>query len=118
MNETITLTENPTSSKRGTVRLTAAQALVRYLAGLRTRLEGPQGDEIVPLFGGSVRDLRSRQRCWHWRGPLSISRTGCPPIGRTTNRRMAHAAIAYAKAHFRAPDDGLHDFHWARERRT
>ena len=52
MNETITLPENPSIAKRGTVRLTTAQALVRYLSSLRTRVGGPQGDEIVPLFGG------------------------------------------------------------------
>src|SRR5260221_4678704 len=53
MNETITLPENPSIAKRGTVRLTTAQALVRYLSSLRTRVGGPQGDEIVPLFGGA-----------------------------------------------------------------
>ena len=52
MNETITVPENSSIAKRGTVRLTTAQALVRYLAGLRTRVESPQGEEIVPLFGG------------------------------------------------------------------
>ena len=52
MNETITLSEIPGIAKRGTVRLTTAQALVRYLSGLRTRIEGSSGDEIVPLFGG------------------------------------------------------------------
>jgi 3D-(3,5/4)-trihydroxycyclohexane-1,2-dione acylhydrolase (decyclizing) len=52
MNETATISEPPALSRRGTVRLTTAQALVRYLAGLRARLEGPDGEEIVPLFGG------------------------------------------------------------------
>ena len=52
MNETMTIAENPSIAKRGTVRLTTAQALVRYLSGLRTRVEGPGGDEVVPLFGG------------------------------------------------------------------
>ena len=52
MNETMTVAENPSIAKRGTVRLTTAQALVRYLSGLRTRVEGPGGDEVVPLFGG------------------------------------------------------------------
>jgi TPP-dependent trihydroxycyclohexane-1,2-dione (THcHDO) dehydratase len=53
MNETITLSNKPSVAKGGTVRLTSAQALVRYLSGLRTRLESSQGDEIVPLFGGA-----------------------------------------------------------------
>ena len=52
MNETMTIAEDQTVSKRGTVRLTMAQAVVRYLSGLRTRIEGPGGDEVVPLFGG------------------------------------------------------------------
>jgi hypothetical protein len=39
MNETTIISEPPNLSRRSTVRLTTAQALVRYLAGLRTRFE-------------------------------------------------------------------------------
>src|SRR5258708_8395383 len=52
MSETVTISEPPILSRRSTVRLTTAQALVRYLAGLHVRLQDPHGDEIVPLFGG------------------------------------------------------------------
>src|SRR6202051_2564660 len=100
MNETITLAENPSIAKRGSVRLTAAQALVRYLSGLRTRIEGPQGEEIVPLFGGvfaifghgNVAGIG--EALYQYRDLLSTSRAH-------NEQAMAHAAIAFAKAHFR-----------------
>ena len=100
MNETITLTENPTSGKRGTVRLTAAQALVRYLAGLRTRLEGPQGDEIVPLFGG-VFAIFGHGNVAGIGEALYQYKDRLPTYRAHNEQGMAHAAIAYAKAHFR-----------------
>jgi hypothetical protein len=74
MNETMTLTENPGIVRRGTVRLTTAQALVRYLSNLRTRVTGQEGDEIVPLFGGVFAIFWPRQRGWDGGGPLSVSR--------------------------------------------
>src|SRR4030081_1972666 len=100
MNETTTLPENPSIAKRGTVRLTTAQALVRYLSGLRTLVEGPQGEQIVPLFGGvyaifghgNVAGIG--EALYQYRDQL--------PTYRTHNEQaMAHAAIAYSKAHFR-----------------
>ena len=54
MSETATISEPPILSRSSTLRLTTAQALVRYLAGLRVRLEDPHGDEIVPLFGRKI----------------------------------------------------------------
>ena len=96
MNETITLPEYPSIAKRGTVRLTTAQALVRYLSGLRTRVAGPQGDEIVPLFGGvfaifghgNVAGIG--EALYHYRDWL--------PTYRAHNEQaMAHAAIAYVR---------------------
>ncbi len=100
MNETITLPENPSIAKRGTVRLTTAQALVRYLSGLRTRVEGPQGEEIVPLFGGvfaifghgNVAGIG--EALYQYRDQLRTYRAH-------NEQAMAHAAIAYSKAHFR-----------------
>src|SRR6478609_3360807 len=100
MNETITLTENPTSGKRGTVRLTAAQALVRYLAGLRTRVEGPQGDEIVPLFGG-IFAIFGHGNVAGLGEALYQYRDRLPTYRAPNEQAMAHAAIAYSKAHFR-----------------
>jgi 3D-(3,5/4)-trihydroxycyclohexane-1,2-dione acylhydrolase (decyclizing) len=79
-----------------TVRLTMAQALVRYLAALR--VDTPAG--TVPLFGGvwaifghgNVAGLG--EALYRHRGEL--------PTYRAHNEQaMAHAAIAYAKAHFR-----------------
>ncbi len=100
MNETLTLPENPPIAKEGTIRLTTAQALIRYLSGLRTRLEGPQGNEIVPLFGGvfaifghgNVAGLG--EALYQYRDRLSTYRAH-------NEQAMAHAAIAYSKTHFR-----------------
>ena len=100
MNETATILETPTSSKRGTVRLTAAQALVRYLTGLRTRLETPRGDETVPLFGG-VFAIFGHGNVAALGEALYQYRDRLPTYRAHNEQAMAHAAIAYAKAHFR-----------------
>src|ERR1700737_3707601 len=100
MNETTTLPENPIVAKRDTVRLTAAQALVRYLSGLRTRIEGPQGDEIVPLFGG-VFAIFGHGNVAGMGEALYQHRETLPTYRAHSEQAMAHAAIAYAKAHFR-----------------
>src|SRR6201997_3578034 len=100
MNETMTLPENPSVAKRGTVRLTTAQALVRYLSGLRTRIEGPQGDEIVPLFGG-VFAIFGHGNVAGIGEALYQYRDRLPTYRAHNEQAMAHAAIAYSKAHFR-----------------
>ena len=100
MKETITLPENPSIAKRGTVRLTTAQALVRYLSGLRTRVEGPQGDEIVPLFGG-VFAIFGHGNVAGIGEALYQYRDQLPTYRAHNEQAMAHAAIAYSKAHFR-----------------
>src|ERR1700732_112823 len=100
MNETITLPENPSIAKRGTVRLTTAQALVRYLSGLRTRGEGPQGEEIVPLFGG-VFAIFGHGNVAGVGEALYQYRDQLPTYRAQNEQAMAHAAIAYSKAHFR-----------------
>ena len=100
MNETATILETPTTSKRGTVRLTAAQAVVRYLTGLRTRLEGPQGDETVPLFRG-VFAIFGHGNVAAIGEALYQYRDRLPTYRAHNEQAMAHAAIAYAKAHFR-----------------
>src|ERR1700738_2969333 len=100
MNETITFPENPSIAKRGTVRLTTAQALVRYLSGLRTRVEGPQGEEIVPLFGG-VFAIFGHGNVAGIGEALYLYRDRLPTYRAHNEQAMAHAAIAYAKAHFR-----------------
>src|SRR6516164_507652 len=101
MNETLTISQPPTTSaRRGTVRLTTAQALVRYLAGLRTRLGGPQGEEIVPLFGG-VFAIFGHGNVAALGEALYQYRDRLPTYRAHNEQAMAHAAIAYAKAHFR-----------------
>src|SRR6202047_5687604 len=100
MNETMTLPENPIAAKRDTVRLTAAQAVVRYLSGLRTRIEGPRGDEIVPLFGG-VFAIFGHGNVAGLGEALYQYRDRLPTYRAHNEQAMAHAAIAYAKAHFR-----------------
>jgi 3D-(3,5/4)-trihydroxycyclohexane-1,2-dione acylhydrolase (decyclizing) len=100
MNETATISETPTSTKRGTARLTTAQALVRYLSGLRTRIEGPQGDQIVPLFGG-VFAIFGHGNVAGIGEALYQYRDRLPTYRAHNEQAMAHAAIAYAKAHFR-----------------
>src|SRR6202790_926008 len=100
MNETITLPEKPGIAKGGTVRLTTAQALVRYLSGLRTRVEGPQGDEIVPLFGG-VFAIFGHGNVAGLGEALYQYRDRLPTYRAHNEQAMAHAAIAYSKAHFR-----------------
>ena len=100
MNETITLPENPSIAKRGTVRLTTAQALVRYLSGLRTRVGGPQGEEIVPLFGG-VFAIFGHGNVAGVGEALYQYRDQLPTYRAHNEQAMAHTAIAYSKAHFR-----------------
>jgi 3D-(3,5/4)-trihydroxycyclohexane-1,2-dione acylhydrolase (decyclizing) len=100
MNETITLAENPTTGKRGTVRLTAAQALVRYLSGLRTRFEGPKGDEVAPLFGG-VFAIFGHGNVAGIGEALYQYKDQLPTYRAHNEQAMAHAAIAFAKANFR-----------------
>jgi 3D-(3,5/4)-trihydroxycyclohexane-1,2-dione acylhydrolase (decyclizing) len=100
MNETTTLRESPSIAKRGTVRLTTAQAVVRYLSGLRARVEGPQGDEIVPLFGG-VFAIFGHGNVAGIGEALYQYRDRLPTYRAHNEQAMAHAAIAYSKAHFR-----------------
>ena len=100
MNKTITLPEKPGTTKSGTVRLTTAQALVRYLSGLRIRVEGPQGNEIVPLFGG-VFAIFGHGNVAGLGEALYQYRNRLPTYRAHNEQAMAHAAIAYAKAHFR-----------------
>ena len=88
-----------TAAATGTVRLTVAQALVRYLAALRADT-GLPGVGTAPLFGGvfaifghgNVAGLG--EALYHHRAEL--------PTYRAHNEQaMAHTAIAYAKAHMR-----------------
>ena len=77
-----------------TIRLTMAQALVKYLTGLT------EHDSGLPLFGG----------CWAIFGHGNVAGLGealyqyreqLPTLRAHNEQAMAHSAIAYAKAHFR-----------------
>ena len=80
----------------GTVRLTAAQALVRYLAALRIE----EGAAPVPLFGG-VFAIFGHGNVAGLGEALYRHREELPTYRAHNEQAMAHAAIAYAKAHFR-----------------
>jgi 3D-(3,5/4)-trihydroxycyclohexane-1,2-dione acylhydrolase (decyclizing) len=82
---------------KGTVRLTCAQALVRYLAALRTR--GDDG-ELVPLFGG-VFAIFGHGNVAGLGEALHGVRDALPTYRAHNEQAMAHTAIAYAKAHMR-----------------
>jgi 3D-(3,5/4)-trihydroxycyclohexane-1,2-dione acylhydrolase (decyclizing) len=79
-----------------TVRLTAAQALVRYLAALRIF----DGGREEPLFGG-VFAIFGHGNVAGIGEALHAARERLPTLRAHNEQAMAHAAIAYAKAHFR-----------------
>ena len=78
---------------RATVRLTAAQALVRWMAALRTESGERLFGGVWAIFGhGNVAGI----------GEALYAHRGDLPTYRAHNEQaMAHAAIAYAKAHLR-----------------
>ena len=79
--------------RSGTVRLTAAQALVRWLAALRVEGGERLFGGVWAIFGhGNVAGI----------GEALYGHRGELPTYRAHNEQaMAHAAIAYAKAHMR-----------------
>ncbi|HEX7646813.1 MAG TPA: 3D-(3,5/4)-trihydroxycyclohexane-1,2-dione acylhydrolase (decyclizing) [Noviherbaspirillum sp.] len=79
-----------------TVRLTMAQALVRYLAAQRVRTA--EGD--VPLFGG-VFAIFGHGNVAGVGEALYQYREQLPTFRAHNEQAMAHTAIAYAKAHMR-----------------
>ena len=87
------------SPATGTVRLTAAQALVRYLAALRAQTGLPDVG-IAPLFGG-VFAIFGHGNVAGVGEALYRHRAELPTYRAHNEQAMAHAAIAYAKAHMR-----------------
>jgi 3D-(3,5/4)-trihydroxycyclohexane-1,2-dione acylhydrolase (decyclizing) len=79
-----------------TVRLTMAQALVRFLVAQRTTV----GEREVPLFGG-VWAIFGHGNVAGVGEALSRHRSELPTYRAHNEQAMAHAAIAFAKAHFR-----------------
>ena len=79
-----------------TERLTMAQALTRYLAALTTDIEGAK----VRLFGG-VFAIFGHGNVAGLGEALYAEREQLPTFRAHNEQAMAHAAIAYAKAHMR-----------------
>ncbi|HTR07773.1 MAG TPA: 3D-(3,5/4)-trihydroxycyclohexane-1,2-dione acylhydrolase (decyclizing) [Paraburkholderia sp.] len=82
-----------------TVRLTAAQALVRFLAAQRVASEDGSG-RTEPLFGG-VFAIFGHGNVAGIGEALYQYRHELPTLRAHNEQAMAHSAIAYAKAHFR-----------------
>src|SRR5258706_7886680 len=78
------------------IRLTMAQALVRFLAAQRTMIGGSE----VPLFGG-VWAIFGHGNVAGLGEALYRHRAELPTYRAHNGQAMAHTAIAYAKAHFR-----------------
>ncbi|HXV40933.1 MAG TPA: thiamine pyrophosphate-binding protein, partial [Steroidobacteraceae bacterium] len=79
-----------------TVRLTMAQALVRFLAAQQARVDG----EILPLFHG-VFAIFGHGNVAGLGEALAGARGRLPTLRAHNEQAMAHAAIAFAKAHRR-----------------
>jgi 3D-(3,5/4)-trihydroxycyclohexane-1,2-dione acylhydrolase (decyclizing) len=83
-------------ARDGSVRLTMAQALVRYLAALRSDSD----DGETPLFGG-VFAIFGHGNVAGMGEALYAHRDVLPTYRAHNEQAMAHAAIAYAKANMR-----------------
>jgi len=79
-----------------TIRLTMAQALTRFLTRQMTEIDG----ETVPLFGG-VWAIFGHGNVAGVGEALYQVRDDLPTYRAHNEQAMTHAAIAYAKAHFR-----------------
>lgn len=79
-----------------TIRLTAAEATVRFLAAQYTEIDG----KTVPLFGG-VWAIFGHGNVAGLGPALSAARRELPTLRAHNEQAMAHAAIAYAKTHAR-----------------
>ena len=79
-----------------TVRLTMAQALVRYLTAQRSEVDGRE----VPLFAG-VWAIFGHGNVAGLGEALYAARAELPTLRAHNEQGMAHAAVAFAKAHVR-----------------
>jgi 3D-(3,5/4)-trihydroxycyclohexane-1,2-dione acylhydrolase (decyclizing) len=87
-------------SDMATVRLTTAQALVRYLAAQRVAFDDEGAALTAPLFGG-VFAIFGHGNVAGMGEALYQHREVLPTYRAHNEQAMAHSAIAYAKAHFR-----------------
>ena len=78
------------------LRLTAAEATVRFLAAQQTEVEG----RVLPLFGG-VWAIFGHGNVAGLGPALHAHRRALPTFRAHNEQAMAHAAIAYAKTHAR-----------------
>ncbi|GAC1315913.1 MAG: 3D-(3,5/4)-trihydroxycyclohexane-1,2-dione acylhydrolase (decyclizing) [Collimonas sp.] len=83
-----------------TIRLTMAQALVRYLAALRVDTTDAGAVGVAPLFGG-VFSIFGHGNVAGLGEALYQHREQLPTYRAHNEQAMAHAAIAYAKTHMR-----------------
>ena len=81
----------------GTVRLTMAQALVKHLAALRVE----DADGTLRPFCGGVWAIFGHGNVAGIGEALHAERDGLATFRAHNEQGMAHAAVAYAKAHFR-----------------
>ena len=91
------------------IRLTAAQALIRYLCAQRSVVDGVE----MPLFAG-VFAIFGHGNVAGLGDALDAARDSLPTFRAHNEQAMAHAAIAFAKAHAKAKDDGLQHLDRAR----
>ena len=99
MNDTRTSARAHATTSGATVRLTMAQALVRYLAALRADTGLAHAGE-AQLFGG-VFAIFGHGNVAGVGEALYRHRAELPTYRAHNEQAMAHAAIAYAKAHMR-----------------
>ena len=86
---------------RKTVRLTVAQALVRYLAALKAEVTQPDGrTEVLPYCGG-VFSIFGHGNVAGLGEALQAEKAVLPTFRAHNEQGMANAAIAYAKTNFR-----------------
>ena len=81
-----------------TVRLTTAQAIVKYLIAQRIEIDGVERNRSSPACSPSSATATSP--CLG-QALEAAGKTNCRPGGATTSRRMALAAMAFAKAQSR-----------------
>jgi hypothetical protein len=87
--------------RAGAMRLTAAQALVRWLAAQDVLVPGAEGDARVPFFGGVWAIFGHGNVAALGRALAAADPARLPTYRAHSEQGMAHAAIGYARAHAR-----------------
>lgn len=84
-----------------TLRLTVSQALVRYLAALRAEVMLPDGRSGIQPYCGGVFAIFGHGNVAGLGEALHAERQRLPTLRAHSEQGMAHAAVAFAKAHWR-----------------